>query len=121
MAARRAGRRFAPDRLRLAALGVGLLLAWLGMGYRLLQVQVVEAAELQERGLDQRLVERVLAPERGRIYDRNGDLLAMAVEAETVYAVPDLVTEPVYIAQQVGGLVGADSDELLDQLRSDKD
>lgn len=121
MAPRRAGRRFAPDRLRLAALGLGLVLAWLGMGYRLLHVQVVEAAELQERGLDQRLVERELAPERGRIYDRNGDLLAMAVDAETVYAVPDLVTEPVYIAQQVGGLVGADSEELLEQLRSDKD
>lgn len=121
MAPRRAGRRFAPDRLRLAALGLGLVLAWLGMGYRLLHVQVVEAAELQERGLDQRLVERELAPERGRIYDRNGDLLAMAVEAETVYAVPDLVTEPVYIAQQVGGLVGADSEQLLEQLRSDKD
>lgn len=121
VASRRAGRRFAPDRLRLAALGLALVLAWLGMGYRLLHVQVVEAAELRERGLDQRLVERVLAPERGRIYDRNGDLLAMAVDAVTIYAVPDLVTEPVYIAQQVGGLVGADSGKLLSQLRSDKD
>jgi cell division protein FtsI (penicillin-binding protein 3) len=118
---RRAGRRFAPDRLRLAFFGIGLFLAWAGMGYRLFHVQVVEAAELRERGLDQRLVERVLAPERGRIYDRNGDLLAMAVEAETIYAVPDLVTEPEYIAQQVGNLVGADSAALLQQLQSDKD
>lgn len=98
-----------------------MVLAWLGMGYRLVQVQVVEAAELRELGLDQRLVERELAPERGRIYDRNGDLLAMAVESETIFAVPAQVTEPVYIAQQVGGLVGADPEALLAQLESDKD
>lgn len=98
-----------------------MLLAWVGMGYRLVQVQVVQAEELRERGLDQRLVERDLAPERGRIYDRNGDLLAMAVESETIYAVPDQVTEPVFIAQQVGGLVGADPEALLEQLQSDKD
>lgn len=91
------------------------------MGYRLFQVQVVEAAELRQRGLGQRLVERTLAPERGRIYDRNGDLLAMGVEAVTIYAVPGLVTEPVFIAQQVGGLVGADPDTLLERLQSDRD
>ncbi|HEX2154371.1 MAG TPA: penicillin-binding protein 2 [Acidimicrobiia bacterium] len=107
--------------MRLAVFGLALVLAWLGMGYRLVHVQVVEAAELSEQGLDQRLVERELAPERGRIYDRNGDLLAMTVEAETIFAVPNLVTEPVYIAQQVGGLVGADPDSLLDQLESDSD
>ncbi len=102
-------------------LGLGVVIAWLGMGYRLLHVQVVEAAELAERGLDQRLVERILAPQRGRIYDRNGDLLAMAVEAETIYAVPGLVTEPMFIAQQVGGLLGVDPDTLLTRLESDKD
>lgn len=121
MGPRRAGRRFAPNRLRLAVLGLGIVLAWVGMGYRLVRVQVVEAAELQEQGLDQRLVERVLAPERGRIYDRNGDLLAMAVEAETIYAVPGLVTEPEFIAQQVGGLLGADPETLLERLQSERD
>lgn len=121
MGPRRAGRRFAPDRLRLSLFGLVMVLAWLGMGYRLVQVQVVQAQDLRERGLDQRLVERDLAPERGRIYDRNGDLLAMAVESETIFAVPDQVTEPAYIAQQVGGLVGADPEALLTQLESDKD
>src|SRR5690606_41879581 len=91
------------------------------MAYRLVQVQVVQAAELRERGLDQRLGERELAPDRGRIYDRNGDLLAMTVEAETIYAVPDLVTEPLYIAQQVGGMLGVDQEKLLAALESDSD
>ncbi|CAN5851395.1 stage V sporulation protein D [soil metagenome] len=101
--------------------GVFLVLAWMGMGYRLLQVQVVEAAELREQGLEQRLVERPLAPERGRIYDRNGDLLAMAVESVTIYAVPKLVAEPLFVAQQVGGLVGVDPGVLVERLESDRD
>ncbi|MGA7272889.1 MAG: penicillin-binding protein 2 [Acidimicrobiia bacterium] len=121
MAARQAGRRIAPGKVRLALFGSILLLAWLGMGYRLFQVQVVQAADLRQRGLSQRLVERPLPAARGRIYDRNGDLLAMAVEAETIYAVPGLVTEPMYVAQQVGGLVGADPDQLLARLQSNKD
>lgn len=121
MAARQAGRRLAPGKLRLVVLGSFLALAWLGMGYRLVQVQVVQAAELRERGLEQRLVERPLPADRGRIYDRNGDLLAMAVDAETIYAVPGLVTEPVYVAQQAGGLLGVDVDALLARLESDKD
>lgn len=91
------------------------------MGYRLLQVQVVQAAELRERGLDQRLVERPMPAKRGRIYDRNGDLLAMAVDSETIYAVPALVTEPVFTAQQVGGLVGADPAALIASLESELD
>ena len=121
MAARQAGRRLAPGKLRLVVLGTFLVLAWLGMGYRLVQVQVVQAAELRERGLEQRLVERPLPADRGRIYDRNGDLLAMAVDAETIYAVPGLVTEPLYVAQQIGGLLGVDPDELLGRLESDRD
>lgn len=120
MGARQAGRRLAPGRLRLLALGVVLVLAWMGMGYRLFQVQVVQAAELKERGLQQRLVERPLPADRGRIYDRNGDLLAMAVDAETIYAVPGLVTDPAFVAQQVGSVVGVDIDVLLDRLESDK-
>ena len=121
MAARQAGRRLAPGKLRLVVFGVFLVLAWLGMGFRLVQVQVVQAAELRERGLEQRLVERPLPADRGRIYDRNGDLLAMAVDAETIYAVPGLVDEPDYVAQQLGEKLGVDPGELLERLQSDLD
>ena len=67
-------------RIRLGILGVGVILAWVGLAWRLYQVQVVEAADLAEQGTDQRLTERTLAPQRGNIFDRNGDLLAMTVE-----------------------------------------
>jgi cell division protein FtsI (penicillin-binding protein 3) len=115
MAARPAGRRLGPAHFRLAVLGVGLTLAWIGMGIRLYHVQVVDAARLAEQGVEQRLTERTLLPQRGNIFDRNGDPMAMTVEAASIYVRPAELTEPVFVAQQIGGLLGRDSQTLLDQ------
>lgn len=106
---------------RMTLIGVLVVAAWLGMGYRLFEIQVVRAPELAEEGLSQRLVTREMAPQRGKIYDRNGNLLAMTVESESLFAVPDQVTEPLYVAQQVGGLLGIDSDTLYERITSDRD
>lgn len=118
MAARRAGRRLTTAHLRLGLLGVGLALAWLAMGVRLYQVQVVQASELAEGGTEQRQTERQLIPQRGNIFDRNGDPLAMTVEAVSIYAHPQELEEPVFVAQQVGGLLGRDPNDLLAELQS---
>lgn len=108
MAVRRVSRRPAPGRLRVATLSIVLLLAWVGMGWRLFEVQVVRASELAALGEEQRLTRRELAPERGTIFDRNGDPLAMTVEAATLYADPVAVADPLYVAQRVAALTGRD-------------
>ena len=105
----------------MSLIGVIVIASWLGMGYRLFEIQVVRAPELAEEGLSQRLVSRETAPQRGKIYDRNGNLLAMTVESQSLFAVPDQVTEPLWVAQQVGGLLGVDTEVLYDRLTSDKD
>jgi cell division protein FtsI/penicillin-binding protein 2 len=104
----------------MAIIVVVVIAAWLGMGYRLFEIQVVRADELAEKGLSQRLVTQEMPPQRGKIYDRNGNLLAMTVEAKSLFAVPDQVTEPLWVAQQIGGLLGVDTDSLYDKLTSDK-
>ena len=121
MAASTAARRVNPAKVRIALIGLFLVAAWGGMAYRLVQVQVVQAAELADKGLSQRLVSRELPPQRGRIYDRNGDLLAMTVESQSLYAVPGQVQDPLWVAQQVGGVLGVDSGVLYDRLTSDRD
>ena len=105
----------------MALIGFVVIAAWLGMGYRLFEIQVVRADELAEQGLSQRLVTREMAPQRGKIYDRTGNLLAMTVESQSIFAVPDQVTEPLWVAQQIGGLLGVDADTLYDRLTSDLD
>lgn len=120
MAARKAGRRVGAAHLRLGALGVGLALAWLGMAVRLYHVQVIQAPDLAEQGVEQRQIDRDLVAQRGNIFDRNGDLLAMTVEAASLFVNPQELTEPVFVAQQMGGLLGRDPDALLEQFSSDR-
>lgn len=108
--------RLNPAPARLALMGLLVVAAWLGMAYRLFQIQVVQASELAEKGMSQRLVSRELAPQRGKIFDRNGELLAMTVESQSIYADPRQVEEPLWVAQQIGGLLGVDSDQLYERL-----
>ncbi len=105
----------------MSLIGVIVVLAWLAMGYRLFDIQVFRAPELASQGLSQRLVSKEMAPQRGKIYDRSGNLLAMTVESKSLFAVPDQVTEPLWVAQQVGGLLGVDTEALYDRLTSDLD
>jgi cell division protein FtsI/penicillin-binding protein 2 len=116
-----ASKRVGRSKLRVALIGLFLVFAWLGMAYRLVQVQVVQAAELADQGLSQRLVTRDLPPQRGKIFDHNGELLAMTVEAQSIWANPTQVEDPLWVAQQVGGLLGLDSDVLYDRLTSDRE
>ncbi len=118
MAARRAGHKFGASHLRLALLGLGLVGAWIAMGVRLYQVQVIEAPTLAAEGVGQRRTEQVLLPQRGNIFDRNGDPIAMTVEAESIFVKPNELTEPLFVAQQVGGMLGVDSNELLASINS---
>jgi cell division protein FtsI/penicillin-binding protein 2 len=88
------------------------------MGYRLVEVQVFRAGELKQEAIESRLTEREIAPQRGNIFDRNGDPMAMTVEAESIFVIPSEVEEPVYVAQQVGGLLGRDPEIVLADLGS---
>ncbi|MFP5331855.1 MAG: peptidoglycan D,D-transpeptidase FtsI family protein [Acidimicrobiia bacterium] len=108
MAAKPAARRLSAADVRLWLLGFVLVASWVGLGYRLFQVQVVQAEEFQEGGLTQRLETRTLAPDRGTIFDRNGDPLAMTIEADSIWVVPQQVEDPVYTAQSIAALTGRD-------------
>ena len=118
MAARVAKAHWSEGRVRLGLLGLCLAVAWIGMGIRLYQVQVLNAAQLAEAGVGQRQTEEVLLPQRGNIFDRNGDPMAMTVDSQSIYLRPAEITEPLYVAQQVGGLLGVPSDGLLESINA---
>ncbi|MGH8923206.1 MAG: peptidoglycan D,D-transpeptidase FtsI family protein [Acidimicrobiia bacterium] len=118
MTALAARTRWSEGRIRLGLLGLCLALAWIGMGVRLYQVQVLDASQLAEAGVGQRRTEEVLLPQRGNIFDRNGDPMAMTVDSQSIYLRPAEITEPLYVAQQVGGLLGVPSDGLLESINA---
>jgi cell division protein FtsI (penicillin-binding protein 3) len=116
MAALRAARAWLPTQQRLVALGVVMVLVWGGIGFRLFQVQVVHASEYSDRGLQQRLVEEELSPTRGRIFDRNGDPLALTIDGVTLYAVPEELNDPILVAQRIAQHTDVDVDDLRGRL-----
>jgi cell division protein FtsI (penicillin-binding protein 3) len=80
---------------------------------RLTVLQVSQAASFRDRALDQRLRTVELPATRGQILDRDGEALAISLEARDVYADPRYVDDPwgtastlaPFLAMEVGELV----------------
>ena len=72
-----------------------------GIEARLIYLQVVQHAEMTVRANKQQIRTVKLPAKRGDILDRNGKLLAMSVDAETVAADPSHVDDPDMTAAQV--------------------
>jgi len=70
-----------------ATFGVFLLVVVLSVG-QLVNIQVLSAEEYAERGMRQRARTIDLPASRGRIYDREGDVLATSITSATIYADP---------------------------------
>jgi len=94
--------------LRVVLVGVVFILAWVGVGYRLFQVQVVEAAEFVADGENQRIRVEEIPAKRGTIFDRDGIELAVTVDLPSVVANPSRVIDPLGTAQLLAPLLGTD-------------
>ncbi len=70
-----------------ATFAVFLLVVGLSLA-QLVNIQVLSAEEYAERGVRQRARTIELPASRGRIYDREGDVLATSVTSATIYADP---------------------------------
>ncbi|MDO4503278.1 MAG: penicillin-binding protein 2 [Coriobacteriia bacterium] len=98
---------FSDDSLRIyIILGVFALLV-LGLFSRLAYVQLVAADDYADSARNSRTSVIKVTPRRGTIYDRNGTVLAISVDATTIYANPseitDLEAETAQIASVLGG------------------
>lgn len=91
-------------RIFLAALALALVV----VAGRLVQLQVVQARELASSAERQwrRAIE--LPAMRGAIYDRDGEPLALSVEAYDVYATPSQVVDKAKTAQALTSILGKD-------------
>ncbi len=85
------------------------LLALLVVAGKLIQLQVVAAPAYAQRAAAQRTRDVTLPPKRGSIYDREGEPLAVSVEARTIYATPYLVEDPSSAAEALAGILGGEA------------
>jgi len=110
-------------RLRLMLLALTVSLWAVVIGVRLVHLQVLERAsyERQRDRQSQRTIS--LDPRRGPILDRNRRPLAVSVDAESIYAVPQDIADPAGTAAALAralGLDGAGRKDLLGQVHRNR-
>ncbi|MDH4139696.1 MAG: penicillin-binding protein 2 [Coriobacteriia bacterium] len=96
-----------------------LFLSLCAVAGRLVYLQIIAAPAFAEQAEDQRLRGITLSPHRGAIYDREGEPLAISMEARTVYATPHSVADPEGAAAALAKVLGGKSADYLEKLTKD--
>lgn len=102
---------------RLIALFVIVIVAFSGMAFRLVQVQVLEADRYRMLAAEQRERDIAIPARRGTIFDRNGEPLGISVDLNMVYTDPLWVEDPVGTAARVAKVLKVDPQEIEAKLR----
>ncbi|HXF72692.1 MAG TPA: penicillin-binding protein 2 [Actinomycetota bacterium] len=113
-----------PPAHRLLSLLLAMGLALTAIVVRLVLIQRTRAPDgraLRTYGYDQRVQPIELPAWRGRILDRNGEPLAISLEARDIYADPRSVRDPFGTAERLAGVLGTSARELLPALLDDPD
>jgi len=100
-----------------------LLLLLCGFGiilFRLVTLQVLQAAELTARADRQHQKTVSFEGARGTVSDRHGKVLAMNVEVPSVFGIPASLESPSVIARTLSPVLNVRSTELERKLRQDK-
>jgi len=99
----------------LALLGV-MAVGFAAIGMRLIDLQAISSDHYTELGLEQRVRSMTLPAERGAIFDRKGDELAVSVPVKTIVADPSVVPDPAGYAEELAPLLGVDERALRRRL-----
>jgi cell division protein FtsI (penicillin-binding protein 3) len=93
-------------------------LVFAAIAVRLVKIQAISADHYLAVGLSQRVTTTILAGQRGTIFDRTGQELAVSVPQTTIWADPQLVRDPIREAAALAPVLGMDTTALEAKLRS---
>ncbi len=77
-----------------------------GLEVRLWNIQVVRHSPLKKTAIKQFKQNIYLNPDRGKIYDRNGDELALDINVDSVFAVPSELSNCKRTSRKLAGILG---------------
>ena len=104
---------------RLIVLLIVFVASLTGIAVRLVYVQSAQAAKFSKMAAGQRMREIELFGERGNIYDRNGQELAVNLDAASVYATPYFIKNPSVTAFKLAPILGEKPSEIEKKLREE--
>jgi cell division protein FtsI (penicillin-binding protein 3) len=87
---------------------------------RLLYLQVLQHETWKQRAERQQQRTVDISPQRGVIYDRNGQELAMTVQVDSVFAVPSEIPDQANTATMLATVLGEDPQVLLAHMQAQK-
>ena len=106
--------------LRLRLVGAIFVVFFLAVAARAGYLQLVMADELSERGDQQHQRIIKLTPQRGAIYDRNAEELALSLEVKSLYANPAEIENPELVAGQLAKVLDISLKRLQQKLTAKK-
>jgi cell division protein FtsI (penicillin-binding protein 3) len=109
-----------PFRGRRIILAVLLMTGFALVLGRLVQLQVLQAAELSVKADRQHQKSVTVEGSRGSIYDRRGKVLAMNMEVPSVFGVPASLENPSGVARDLARVLRVRADEIEKKLRQER-
>ena len=110
----------APFRGRRIVVACGLVAAFTLVIVRLVNLQILQAAELTVKADRQHQKNVMLEGARGTIYDRNSKVLAMNMDVPSVFGVPTSLGNPGLTARNLSPILHVKATEIEKKLKQDK-
>jgi len=107
-------------KFRIGIILIVFLVFFIALISRAFQLQVLSGKKLKTLAQRQHTTVLQLPPERGVIYDRNGEKLAVSIMANSVCADPSKITDPVRASGQVAEILNLDSQAVFKKISTPK-
>ena len=107
-------------KFRLTSLLAIFLILFIALLSRAFQLQVLSGEKLKKLAQRQHITTLPIHSERGMIYDRNGEKLAISVLADSVCADPTRITNQAKVSQQIAAILNLDSSAVLKRISEPK-
>ncbi len=107
-------------KFRIATLLVFFLVLFIALGSRAFQLQILSSKSLKALAAKQHTQALQLQPDRGIIFDRNGEKLAASVMADSVCADPSKIDNPGEAAKTLASALGMDRAYIQKKLSGQK-
>ena len=85
------------------------------LGFRVFYIQIAQGEVLQARAYEQQTRDRLITPNRGNIYDRNGVGLAVTQTVASVSVIRSQIEDAEFVARTLSVMLDMDYDELYEK------
>ncbi len=107
-------------KFRLASILAVFLILFIALLSRAFQLQVLSGEKLKSLAQRQHITTLPIHSERGMIYDRNGEKLAMSVMADSVFADPTRIADPAKASRQIATVLDLDASAVFKKISEPK-